>query len=187
MTATPRMLTETPRGDDAHERVLEDALGQLRLDGAIFFRSEFTEGWSYESPLPRDFANTFRPGSERLITFHIVAAGECWISLGDGERHWASAGDVIVMPYGDQHRLGGTEPATCVPIAQLIPAPPWDALPVLRYGDGGARCDIVCGYLYSRDPLFDRAWVPCRPSSSSGRRRGPRPTGSGRASTTRSP
>lgn len=27
---------------------LGDALGRLRLDGAIFFRSEFTEGWSYE-------------------------------------------------------------------------------------------------------------------------------------------
>jgi AraC-like DNA-binding protein len=157
MTATPRILTETPggHGSERTPNPLEDALGRLRLDGAIFFRSEFTEGWSYESPLPRDFANTFRPGSERLITFHIVAAGECWISLGDGERHWATAGDVIVMPYGDQHRLGGTEPAACVPIAELIEAPPWTALPVLRHGAGGARCDIVCGYLYSRDPLFD--------------------------------
>ena len=29
---------------------LDDALERLRLDGAIFFRAEFTEGWSYESP-----------------------------------------------------------------------------------------------------------------------------------------
>jgi AraC-like DNA-binding protein len=28
---------------------------------------------------------------------------------------------------------------------------------LLRHGGGGARTDIVCGYLYSEDPLFDPA------------------------------
>src|SRR5581483_1079664 len=32
----------------------------------------------------------------------------------DGERHWASAGDVIVIPYGDQHVMGGAEPVEAV-------------------------------------------------------------------------
>src|SRR5687768_10820610 len=83
---------------------LDAALGALRLDGAIFFRSEFSEGWSYESPAATaDLANQLRPGSERLIIFHIVARGSCWITLLDGERHEASAGDVIVLPYGDPH------------------------------------------------------------------------------------
>jgi AraC-like DNA-binding protein len=135
---------------------LDVALGRLRLDGAIFFRSEFTEGWAYESPAAAaELANTLRPGAERLIIFHIVARGSCWISLLEGERHSASEGDVIVLPYGDPHRMGGEEPARCVPIFSLLDPPPWETLPILRHGAGGERTDIVCGYLHSKNPLFD--------------------------------
>jgi hypothetical protein len=102
---------------------LDTALEQLRLDGAIFFRSEFTEAWSYESP-PAELAGLLHPGAERLIMFHVVACGTCWVSVVDDERHWAGEGDVIVLPYGDQHRVGGVEPAECVPILMLFDPPP---------------------------------------------------------------
>jgi AraC-like DNA-binding protein len=134
--------------------VLDDALRGLRLDGAIFFRSEFTEGWGYESLSRQDMVEFLVPGRNRLIMFHIVAAGSCWISVDD-DRHWARKGDVIVLPYGDQHRVGGVEPAELVSIDTLFDPPPWDELPVVRYGAGGDRTDIVCGYLHSDDPLFD--------------------------------
>jgi AraC-like DNA-binding protein len=113
-------------------------------------------GWAYESPAAAaELADTLRPGAERLIIFHIVASGSCWISLLEGERHWASEGDVIVLPYGDPHRMGGEEPARCVPIFSLFDPPPWETLPVLHHGAGGERTDVVCGYLHSKDPLFD--------------------------------
>ena len=57
-----------------------------------------------------------RPGAERLTLFHIVAAGSCWVAGDDGERHWADAGDVIVLPYGDHHVIGGDGPAETVSI-----------------------------------------------------------------------
>jgi hypothetical protein len=63
---------------------LRAALEKLRLDGAIFFRAEFTESWSFESPLT-EITRLLRPGAKRMILFHIVAAGRCWISLADGE------------------------------------------------------------------------------------------------------
>ena len=111
---------------------------------------------AYESPAAAaELADTLHPGADRLIIFHIVARGSCWISLLDGERHLANAGDVIVLPYGDPHRMGGDRPATCVPIFSLLAPPPWRSLPVLRHGEGGARADVVCGYLHSTDPLFD--------------------------------
>jgi AraC-like DNA-binding protein len=143
-------------GSVPHPAPLHAALEQLRLDGAIFFRAEFTESWAYESP-PTELAGLLRPGAERLILFHIVAAGRCWIALEDGERHWATRGDVIVLPYGDQHYVGGVEPAECVPIITLLAPPPWDTMPVLSHGAGGDRTDIVCGYLHSEDPLFNPA------------------------------
>lgn len=142
---------------------LDVALEQLTLEGAVFFRSEFTEQWAYESPPQREMAELLRPGAQRLIMFHVMAAGTCWVSVGDSERHWASAGDVVVLPYGDQHRVGGTQPAELVPIATLFDPPPWRTLPVVRYGSGGNRTDLVCGYLHSEDPLFDPSMAALPP------------------------
>lgn len=158
MTETPKAMTETPDPTitDASPTPLETALNGLQLDGAIFFRSEFTEAWAFASPQAGgEMAQALRPGAERLIMFHIVAAGSCWVAGPDGERHWADEGDVIVLPYGDPYEMGGEEGATSVPIFSLLAPPPWSTLPVLRHGDGGERTDVVCGYLHSNDPLFD--------------------------------
>jgi len=136
--------------------LLESALGQLRLEGAIFFRSELTEAFAFEST-PRALAGVLHPGAERIILFHIVARGSCWVAGEDGVRHWARPGDVIVLPYGDRHLIGGEAQAESVPIISLLDPPPWKEMPLLRHGGGGARTDLVCGYLHSDDPLFDPA------------------------------
>ncbi|MBB5166132.1 AraC family transcriptional regulator [Mycobacterium sp. AZCC_0083] len=141
---------------DVQPMPLRTALENLRLDGAIFFRAEFTESWAFESPLT-ELAGLLRPGAERMIMFHIVAAGRCWISVGDGERHWANRGDVIVLPYGDDYLMGGAQAAERVSILNLMSRPPWATMPVLLHGAGGDRTDIVCGHMYSEDPLFDPA------------------------------
>lgn len=135
---------------------LRVALEKLRLDGAIFFRAEFTENWAFESPL-KDLTQALRPGARSMILFHIVAAGRCWISISGGERHWANAGDVIVLPYGSDYLMGGEEDATVVPILNLMSGPPWLSMPVLEHGAGGSRTDIVCGHMYCDEPLFDPA------------------------------
>ncbi len=142
--------------------LLHDALEQLRLEGAIFFRSELTDAFAFESA-PNVVADVLHPGAERVILFHIVASGSCWVAAADGERHWAHEGDVIVMPYGDEHIIGGPSPAQCVSIMSLLDPPPWVEMPLVRLGGGGPRTDLVCGYLYSEDPLFDpqlRAFPP---------------------------
>ena len=148
-------MTETP-AQTADQVPLEQALNGLQLDGAIFFRSEFTEAWSFSSPAATgEFAQVVEPRADRLIMFHIVAKGSCWVAGPDGERHWANEGDVIVLPYGDEYEMGGTASATSVPIFSLLAPPPWTTLPVLRHGGEGDRTDVVCGYLHSEDPLFD--------------------------------
>ena len=90
------------------------------------------------------------------------------------ERHWASAGDVIVLPYGDQHRMGGVGESELVPLLTFMKPPPWPTMPLLRHGSDGALTDIVCGYLHSDDVLFDpalRAFPPAfvvRPEGTAG-------------------
>lgn len=131
------------------------ALDRLRLEGAIFLRGEYTEAWAYESPTGEMMAGVLRPGRERLLYFHIIASGRCWVAIGDGERHWAEAGDVVVLPYGHQHKMGGAADAECVSVLELMSPPPWAELPVVRHGAGGERTDVICGYLDVEDPLFD--------------------------------
>lgn len=145
MTAMPDDLIETP--------VLE----HLRVAGAIFLRAEYTGCWEWESLDGPSTASLLHPGSERVTLFHVVAGGRCWISLVDGERHWAGRGDVIVLPYGDQHWMGGVDRAERVPISAFMSPPPWATFPVLSHGTEGPQTDVVCGFLHCEDPLFDPA------------------------------
>ncbi|HEU5268161.1 MAG TPA: AraC family transcriptional regulator [Jatrophihabitans sp.] len=141
---------------------LQAALGRLHLDGAIFLRAEYTDPWAFESRGP-DATQLLHPGAERVILFHVVAAGECWVSAEGGQRLWAQAGDVIVLPYGDTHFMGGHAESEIVPFMSLLAAPPWPQLPVIRHGSGGDQTDVVCGYLHCDDQLFDprlRAFPP---------------------------
>ena len=142
---------------------LDRALDHFRLEGAIFLRAEYTEGWALDGQGGPIIADLLHPGAQRLIFFHLVVNGRCWVSPADGERYWASDGEVIVFPYGDKYLMGGVEPVEPVPITSVLPPPPWNEVPVIRHGEGGSSTDVVCGFLYSEDPLFDptlRAFPP---------------------------
>ena len=146
---------EAALADPEPESVLDAALSNLRLDGAIFLRGDYTEAWAYESLPSSDAAAILAPRARRVLLFHVVADGRCWIETEAGKPHWADAGDVIVLPYNDEHRMGGVDSASCVSIGDLIEPPPWHSMPVIRHGGGGRATRLVCGYLTCEDPLFD--------------------------------
>ena len=137
--------------------MLSDAFAHLKVRGAIFLTGLYTEKWAYRSIPTEDLAAMLIPGEDRVILFHVVASGRCWIATEGGEKHWASAGDVIVLPYGDSHRMGGTEDTTVLAAATnlVTEPPPWERMPVIEYGEGGARTQVMCGYMLCDDPLFD--------------------------------
>jgi AraC-like DNA-binding protein len=152
-TGVPDRVTAV--GQDQPAAVLESALRRLRLEGAVFLRAEYREPWAYESLTARDTAKILRPDADRVILFHVVATGACWVAVNGGDRHWARRGDVIVLPYGDQHSMGGARDAAPVSISAILEMPPWRQMPVIRHGADGELTDVVCGYLHSQDPLFD--------------------------------
>jgi AraC-like DNA-binding protein len=132
----------------------------------------YSERWAYESVPVEDIAAILIPGADRVILFHVIASGRCWIATEGGEKHWANAGDVIVLPYGDSHRMGGTSKTTVLAeAATLVASPPWVQMPVIEYGEGGDLTQVMCGYLLCDDPLFDprmRAFPPVFVVSPSG-------------------
>ena len=144
-----------PAAPDRDAADLASALDRLRLAGAIFLRGRYTEPWAYESVPGQDAAAMLAPGSSRVILFHVVARGSTWIEVDGEERLHAVPGDVIVLPYGDTHRMGGSEAAPTTDIASVVPMPPWSQMPVVRLGGGGTETELVCGFLTCDDPLFD--------------------------------
>lgn len=142
---------------------LADALSGLHLKGAIFLHGRYTEGWAYRSAPCEDIASLFAPGARKLVLFHLVSEGRCWVAVGDGVQHWAEAGDVVVLPYGDVHTMGGAKDAVVVDVGTLFSPPPWDQMPFIEHGDGGDPTHVVCGYMTCDAPLFDpgiRAFPP---------------------------
>jgi AraC-like DNA-binding protein len=161
MTLVPGSLSAHDRAaavpDRSPTEQLAAVLDRLQLRGAIFLHGRYTEGWSYRSAPGEDAAAMLAPGAERVLLFHVIAEGRCWVAVDGEDRLWAEQGDVVVLPYGDTHRMGGVEDAEVVDIRLLMSPPPWTEMPLIEHGGGGASAHVVCGYLQCDDPLFDPA------------------------------
>jgi AraC-like DNA-binding protein len=169
MSVARRVLPNHDPAPDEVDRMTSDeaaplpaafsaALDRLRLEGAIFLRAEYRDPWSYISLSGPETAAILRPGTDRVVLFHLIAGGTAWIEVDGEVRHWASDGDVIVLPYGDQHRMGGVGEAVSVPLSSIMEPPPWHRLPVIRHGRAeGELTNVICGFLHSEDVLFEPA------------------------------
>ncbi|MFL6061032.1 MAG: AraC family transcriptional regulator [Marmoricola sp.] len=133
---------------------LTDALNRLQITGALFLFAHYTEGWAYSAAPRHAMTEMLAPHARSVVPFHIITAGRCWIEV-DGERFWADAGDVVVIPYARDHSMGGTEDAELIPVGSLLSPPPWTTMPYIDYGQGGDVTEIVCGYVVAETPLFD--------------------------------
>lgn len=159
MPDPPNTLPErpkmNPRGAN-HVDLLSDVLRTLRVSGAVFLRGEFSAPWGFESPCAEDLAAVLSPGAPRLVLFHVVVEGACHVTLDTGESAHVRAGELVMLPYGNQHTMSNPDEADAVPIAGLLPPPPWESLVLLRHGTpGGASTGILCSYLHCADGLFN--------------------------------
>ena len=126
---------------------LSETLRVVRLVGAIFLQARFTAPWCYQSPHADTAAPVLEPGAERVVIFHLITEGECFVELGDELPVRLHAGDAVLFPQGDAHRMT-SEPG-------LPPAPGGSDLATvlarrprqIAYGGGGATTRLVCGYL----------------------------------------
>ncbi|HEU0027501.1 MAG TPA: AraC family transcriptional regulator [Ktedonobacterales bacterium] len=138
--------------------LVADVLAAVRLSGAIFLRAEYTAPWAYESAPCDDLVELLQLRRQRLILFHIISEGQCWLRLRSGEQLQVSAGEVVILPYGHVHTMSSmssAQPWRPVPITSVMPSPPWGPFSMINSGSGGARTSVVCGYLQCDDPIFE--------------------------------
>lgn len=150
MTAAPDLSTETPVADS----LVEGALRQVHLTGAILLRGEFAAPWALEPMGPEEYVAALCPGAQGLVLFHVVLEGSCRIRLESGEEALVSAGEAVMLPYADRHVMSDPQGASPVPVAQLLPPQPWNGGVIRRQGGEGPRTRILCGYLSSGNLLF---------------------------------
>jgi AraC-like DNA-binding protein len=125
---------------------LSETLRVVHLVGAIFINGRFTAPWCYQSPRANAAAPLLEPGAERVIIFHLITQGDCVVELLGQPPLRLIAGDVVIFPQGDAHRMAsepGLTPARGSPLDKVLSRRPR----YLTYGGGGAATSLVCGYL----------------------------------------
>jgi AraC-like DNA-binding protein len=126
---------------------LSETLRVVRLVGAIFINGRFTAPWCYQSPTADSAAPFLEPGVERVVIFHLITEGECFVELGSEPPLRLIAGDAVIFPQGDAHRMTsqpGLPPAAGgARLDAVLARRPRQ----LAYGGGGATTRLVCGYL----------------------------------------
>ncbi|HEY7903473.1 MAG TPA: AraC family transcriptional regulator [Casimicrobiaceae bacterium] len=125
---------------------LSETLRVVRLVGAIFINARFTAPWCYQSPSADSAAPVLEPGAERVVIFHLITEGECYVELDDAPPMRLTAGDAVIFPQGHAHRMTtqpGLVPAKGRRLVEVLSRRPRQ----LSYGGGGAPTRLVCGYL----------------------------------------
>lgn len=125
---------------------LSETLRVVRLVGAIFINARFTAPWCYQSPRADSVVQLLEPGAEQVVIFHLITEGECFVEMGQGPPTHLVAGDAVLFPQGDAHRMTsqpGLPPASGAPLHTVLSRRPRQ----LAYGGGGASTKLVCGYL----------------------------------------
>jgi AraC-like DNA-binding protein len=89
-----------------------------------------------------------------VSVFHLIAAGKCSVELATGERRDISAGDILLMPYADQHKFWSGR-TTEMPLADDVVRPgPLKGMWNINHGGGGQETRMVCGFLESSEFLL---------------------------------
>ncbi len=128
---------------------LSDVLRAVRLTGAFFFDVQASDPWVAETPAGRLIVADMFPGSEHLVSYHLMLEGSCWLRIAGEPDLQLSAGDIVVLPHGDTHALSSTPGLRRSPEMHLYRMPGNGVLPVAIAvgGEGGRGVNFVCGFL----------------------------------------
>lgn len=130
---------------------VSDVLRVVRLGGAVYLNGEFTAPWSILGHADTRLCATFLPPSKRVVSYHLVTAGQCWAQLpGDpGSAMQITAGELLVVPQGESHIMASAldvPPVAAAPmLATHIETAPGEVM-TLSYGGGGEATQLVCGF-----------------------------------------
>jgi AraC-like DNA-binding protein len=126
---------------------LSELLRVVKLSGAMFFDAQCAAPWCVRSPPSRSFSHYVAPNASHIIEFHLIAEGRAWVRVG-GETTALAAGDIVMIPHGDEHHLGNGLGAETIDAEAEMAGLLCGQLQPSRLGNGsGEETRLICGYL----------------------------------------
>jgi len=144
--------------DSWQEILVDDLLGSVLVGSSFFFRVALHAPWglTLDANAYRAASAQFRrmkhpsrdqqPGAGgRLVPFHIVAAGSCWLEVGREPSLQLAAGDFVVLPQEDAHVLRDEPTTGAIDLLDLVKASPPSLNGELNARGTGVTTRLVCG------------------------------------------
>lgn len=130
---------------------LSDVLRSIRLTGGVFLHAELTEPWCLGVRVLPSSCAPFVRSESAIIPYHYVLEGCLRVKVEGKAPLELRAGQVVIFPRNHWHVLGGDLTLPPVPSEDVVQRPSPDDLASIRLGGGGARTNIVCGFLGAED------------------------------------
>lgn len=125
----------------SHFDPLGEALHSLHMSGVMYTRCDFTSSWGLALPALDEF-----------LMFHIVTSGEGWLEIDGEEASCLQAGDLVLVPHGDGHRLVSTPGLAAAPLFDLPRTAISERYEHLVLGGGGQPTTMICGAVHFQHP-----------------------------------
>lgn len=126
---------------------LYDVLRTMKLSGGVFLDAEFTAPWCVSAHVGPEDCEPFVPEPVHVIAYHYVVSGRCLLQVEGELPVSVEAGEIVLMPRNDRHKLGSAMTLRPVSAEHLIQPGADGGLARIRYGGGGERTHILCGFL----------------------------------------
>jgi AraC-like DNA-binding protein len=136
---------------------LAEMLRAIKVDSAIYLNGVFSEPWCVASPGGRRLAPVFG-SSGHIIIYHLLWEGRAYCEIDGLERVDLEPGDLIALPHGHEHRMGGGSGVSPFIIEKELPGILANGLELLTVGGGGQSAKFICGYL-ACDPHLSQSFL----------------------------
>lgn len=137
---------------------LSELLRAIHLSGTAFIDAELSAPWAVATPQPSAIAARLAPGTGRIIPYHLVVSGACYVELMGQTPVKLAAGETILFPHGDVHVLASTpglKPMQITTDAVVTLTRP-DSIASVRYGGNGATTRLICGFFACNEVLSEQ-------------------------------
>ncbi len=115
---------------------VSDIFETLKLQGLLYFRTDFTGPWGVTVP-----------DLEQAARFHFVLAGKCYVRVGESLIE-LNTGDLVLIPGGASHALSDSAKHSCPQLEKVLSDANYDGSGVLKLGnsDNVAATRMLCGH-----------------------------------------
>lgn len=154
----PRSDGFRPGADSWLATLVDDLLASILVGSSFFFRVALGAPWglSLDANAYRAASAQFRQmkypsrkqgqvAGDRMVPFHIVAAGSCWLEVGREPGTRLTAGDFVVLPQAHAHVLRDEPTTRAIGLLDLVKASPPSLNGVLDAYGTGLTTRLVCG------------------------------------------